>query len=224
MAHVTANRVLDTSTTTGTGAFTLAATPPSGYRTFSAVCSTSDTFFYCIAHQTAAEWEVGLGTYSAANTLTRTTVLQSSNAGSAVNFSAGTKDVFLTMAANKTIQVDASDNVTTPGLIADSKGDVRDLPILSKTAAYILIASDAGKTISITTGGVTVNASVHSAGDVISIYNNSGSSQTITQGTSVTLRQAGTANTGNRTLAQRGLCTVLCVAADEFVITGVGLS
>ena len=60
--------------------------------------------------------------------------------------------------------------------------------------------------------------------DAMSIYNNSASDQTITQGTSVTLRQAGTANTGNRTLAQRGICTVLCVASNEFVITGVGVS
>lgn len=99
MAHITADRVLDTSTTTGTGAFTVSGTAPSSYRTFSAVCATSDTLWYTIQHQTASEWEVGLGTYSSANTITRTTVLASSNAGSAVNFSAGTKNVFLTMPA-----------------------------------------------------------------------------------------------------------------------------
>ena len=58
----------------------------------------------------------------------------------------------------------------------------------------------------------------------MTIYNNSGSNQTITQGTSVTLRSAGTANTGNRTLAQYGVCTVLCVASNTFVISGAGLS
>ena len=99
MAHITADRVRDTSTTTGTGAVTVSGTAPTGYRTFSAVCATSDTFWYTIAHQTATEWEVGLGTYSSANTITRTTVLASSNAGSAVTFSAGTKDVFITMPA-----------------------------------------------------------------------------------------------------------------------------
>ena len=56
------------------------------------------------------------------------------------------------------------------------------------------------------------------------IYNNSASSQTITQGTSVTMYQVGTATTGNRTLAQRGLCTVFCVASNTFVITGGGLT
>jgi hypothetical protein len=91
MAHVSADRVRDTSTTTGTGVFTVSGSAPNGYQTFSSVCSTNDTFWYSIGNQSANEWEVGLGTYSAANQITRTTVLRSSNAGSAVNFSAGTK-------------------------------------------------------------------------------------------------------------------------------------
>jgi len=103
MAHVTADRVKETSITTGTGAFTLAGAA-TGYRAFSAVMATSDTCFYCIALQSGSEWEVGLGTYSGVNTLTRTTVLASSNAGSAVTFSAGTKDVFITLAAAKILQ------------------------------------------------------------------------------------------------------------------------
>ena len=85
-------------------------------------------------------------------------------------------------------------------------------------------ASDNGKHISITTGGVTVPASVFSVGDVVTIFNNSGSSQTITQGASVTLRLAGTATTGNRTLAQYGLSTVLCVGTNTFAIVGQGLT
>ena len=108
--------------------------------------------------------------------------------------------------------------------IEDSKGGIRAIPQNSKTAAYTLVAADVGKHVNITTGGVTVPSGVFSAGDAISIYNDSASNQTITQGSSVTLRQVGTANTGNRTLAQRGLCTVLCVASNEFVISGGGLS
>ena len=103
-------------------------------------------------------------------------------------------------------------------------GGVRSIPQNSQTSAYILAASDIGKHVSITTGGVTINTGIFSAGDAVSIYNNSGSNQTITQGTSVTLRQAGTANTGNRTLAQYGVCTVLCVGSETFVISGAGLS
>ena len=115
-------------------------------------------------------------------------------------------------------------NVTTTGTVSDGKGNLRSIPQNVKTSAYTLIAADAGKHISITTGGVTVPASIFSIGDAVTIYNNSGSSQTITQGSSVTLREGGTANTGNRTLAQYGLATLLCVAADTFVITGAGVS
>lgn len=107
---------------------------------------------------------------------------------------------------------------------ADSAGSFRVIPQNSQTTGYTLVASDTGKHISITTGGVTVPSGVFSAGDVVSIYNNSGSNQTITQGASTTLRQAGTATTGNRTLAQYGVATVLCVASNTFVISGAGLT
>ena len=115
MAFVTADRVRDTSTTAGSGSFSVSGTAPSGYRTFSAVLSVNDTFYYSIQHQTLNEWEVGLGTYSSANTFARTTIYSSSNAGSAVTFSAGTKDVFITMAAARSLQLNASGNATALG-------------------------------------------------------------------------------------------------------------
>ena len=117
--------------------------------------------------------------------------------------------------------------ISSTRIVSDYKGDLRAAPIQSKTAAYVLVATDAGQTISITTGGVTVNASILSAGDMVSIFNNSGSSQTITQGASVTLRLSGTATTGNRTLAQYGVATLLCViggATPTFACTGAGLT
>ena len=98
------------------------------------------------------------------------------------------------------------------------------IPQNSKTSSYTLISSDTGKHISITTGGVTVPASVFSVGDAVTIFNNSSSSQTITQGSSVTLRQSATTNTGNRTLAAYGICTILCYASNSFVISGSGLT
>lgn len=100
----------------------------------------------------------------------------------------------------------------------------KTIPQNAKTSAYTLAIGDVGKHISITTGGVTVPSGVFAAGDIVSIYNNSSSNQTITQGGSVTLRLAGTATTGNRTLAQRGIATVLCIASNEFVISGAGLT
>jgi len=99
----------------------------------------------------------------------------------------------------------------------------RNIPQNSQTGAYTLVAGDVGKHISITTGGVTCNASVFSAGDVVSIFNNSSSNQTITAGTNVTFRLAGTATTGNRTLAQYGVATLLCTvggATPTFVVSG----
>lgn len=110
------------------------------------------------------------------------------------------------------------------GYISDIIGNVRSVPQNAQTSSYILVASDNGKHISITTGGVTINSGIHSVGDTITIFNNSSSSQTITQGTSVTLRQSATTNTGNRTLAGYGICTILCVAANTFVITGSGIT
>lgn len=98
MALVLADRVKETTTTTGTGTVTLAGAT-SGFQSFSAVGNGNSTY-YTIAGQSSSEWEVGIGTYtSSGTTLSRTTVLSSSNAGSLVSFSAGTKDVFVTYPA-----------------------------------------------------------------------------------------------------------------------------
>jgi hypothetical protein len=88
------------------------------------------------------------------------------------------------------------------------------------------VAADAGKTISITTGGVTVPNSILSAGNIVTIYNNSGSSQTITQGSGVTMQWAGQASstTGNRTLGLYGICTIIFITSSNAVISGAGLT
>jgi hypothetical protein len=119
--------------------------------------------------------------------------------------------------------VSASGAITSGAAISDASGDVRDVPQNSRTTSYTLVASDNGKHVS-TTAGVTVPASVFGIGDTVTIYNNSTSSITITQGAGVTLRLVATVVTGNRTLGQRGLATILCVANNEFVITGGGLT
>ena len=108
--------------------------------------------------------------------------------------------------------------------VSDSAGSLRTIPQNAKTAAYVLTASDTGKHISITTGGVTIPSGVFSVGDVVSVYNKSGTSQTITSSGGITVRQAGSANTGNRTVAQYGLATILCVDLSEFVVSGAGIS
>ena len=93
-----------------------------------------------------------------------------------------------------------------------------------KTSAYVLVASDSGKMVTITTGGITVNQSVFAAGDAVSIINHSGSDQTIIQGSSFSLHNTADATTGNRTLAGRGMATIWFSAHNEAYISGAGLS
>ncbi len=112
MALVINDRVKETTTTTGTGTISLGGAV-TGFETFAAGIGNSNTVYYCIAHQTAAEFEVGLGTLDGdSSDLTRTTVISSSNSDSAVDFSAGTKDVFCTIPASKLIFEDANNDAT----------------------------------------------------------------------------------------------------------------
>jgi len=117
MALVLADRVQETTTTTGTGTVTLLGAV-TGYQSF-AVIGNGNTTFYTIADQGGANWEVGIGTYSTTGpTLARTTVLASSNSGSLVNFTAGTKTVFVTYPAEKSVNLDSSGNVSALGTVA----------------------------------------------------------------------------------------------------------
>ena len=117
-----------------------------------------------------------------------------------------------------------SQNVATTGTISDSKGDVRNIPAIVKTSSHTLVAADAGKVVYISTGGVTVNPSVFSGDEAVTIINNSGSNQTITQGSSFTLYNTADAATGNRTLAGRGMCTLWFSSNSQAYISGAGLS
>ena len=108
MALVVNDRVKETSTTTGTGTFTLAGAVL-GFETFSSAIGNTNTTYYSIVNENG-EFEVGLGTVGA-GTLARTTILSSSNSDAAVNFSAGTKDVFCTLPASKAVILDSSDNI-----------------------------------------------------------------------------------------------------------------
>lgn len=116
MALILADRVKETSTTAGNGVFTLDGAA-SGFQSF-AVIGNTNTTYYCIAGQGTAQWEVGIGTYaSSGTTLTRTTVLSNSSATepTALVFSVGTKDVFVTYPSEKSVNLDASGNATALG-------------------------------------------------------------------------------------------------------------
>ena len=110
MAFVINDRVKETTTTTGTGAFTLGGAVQ-GFETFGTGIGNSNTTYYAIFNPGTSEFEVGLGTLdgSSAN-IARTTVISSSNSDNAVDFSAGTKDIFCTLPASKAVVKDASDN------------------------------------------------------------------------------------------------------------------
>jgi hypothetical protein len=129
MALVVKDRVKEQTSTTGTSTLTLGGTT-TGFQTFSVIGDGSTTY-YAIVHQSLDEWEVGLGTYTASGTtLSRDTILDSSNSGSAVNFSAGTKDVFVTYPAGKSVYYDSAGGVTIDTvLIKDGLVDGRDVSV-----------------------------------------------------------------------------------------------
>lgn len=113
MALVVKDRVKENTATTGTGSVTLAGAVY-GFQTFSSTLSDGDTTYYAIVDGITGDFEVGLGTYST-GVLSRDTILESSNSGSVVSLASGTKEVFITYPAEKSVYLDASDNVTLPG-------------------------------------------------------------------------------------------------------------
>ena len=112
MAFVINDRVKETSTTTGTGTLDLAGAQ-TGFETFVAGIGNTNTTYYAIFNQGTAEFEVGIGTVTDASTdtLSRTSVISSSNGDSLVNFTGGTKDVFCTLPASKAVFLDNAGEV-----------------------------------------------------------------------------------------------------------------
>jgi len=120
MALAINNRVRETTATTGVGAVTLAGAVD-GFQTFAAGIGNSNTTYYAISLNTANEWEVGLGTLNSdSSTLTRTTVLESSNGDAAVDFAAGSKEVFCTLPSEKALYLDASGALANATVITDA--------------------------------------------------------------------------------------------------------
>jgi hypothetical protein len=152
MALIVADRVKEVTTTTGTGTYTLGGAVD-GFQVFSAVTVDTDTVYYAITDDT--DWEVGIGTIGGTQTtLARTTILSSSNAGSAVNWGAGTKNIFLTYPAEKAVYEDASGNVDVPNnLTVGGTVDGVDIQTLNTTANAAL--PKAGGTM---TGNLVLNA------------------------------------------------------------------
>jgi hypothetical protein len=153
------------------------------------------------------------------------TTAQSLTVGSLIATNAISSNTIITTTATATTLTGTTISCTTltGATNNDSKGEVRLVPLSVATSAYTLTATDHGTCVS-TSSNVIVPPNVFTVGQNAVIFNNSNTDITVTQSTSVTMFQVGTANTGNRTLAQRGLATIYCVTTNTFVITGGGLS
>ena len=151
MALVLANRVQETGTANTTVSFTLTGAV-GGFQSFAAVGNTNTTFY--AATDASGNWEVGLGTYSTTGpTLTRTTVYASSNSGSAVTFS-GTCNIFVTYPSGRSVNLDASGNVSALGTIASGTWNASTIPVAyggtgvtTSSGASSLVLRDANSNI-----------------------------------------------------------------------------
>tara|TARA_R100001129_G_scaffold185351_1_gene173271 strand:+ start:429 stop:1379 length:951 start_codon:yes stop_codon:yes gene_type:complete len=173
MALVIKDRVKETTTTTGTGAISLGGAA-TNFVTFSSVLSDADTTYYAIVDTSNSAFEVGLGTYaSSGNTITRTTVLASSNSGSAVNLQAGTKSIFCAFPADKAVYEESDGSVLIENLelnanaikSTDTNGNIQLFP--NGTGFTELYGNTNSGTIRFNcennSHGVTVQGPAHSA-------------------------------------------------------------
>jgi len=197
MALVLNNRVRETTSTTGTGTVTLGGAV-GGFQTFAAGIGNSNTTYYAISINTENEWEVGLGTLNAdSSTLTRTTVLESSNSDAAVDFSAGSKEVFCTLPSEKAVYLDASDDQVGgfTSLAADGSPQLgANLDVVTYD-----IVSTTNRDIDIIPNG---SGDVNLGADTVQVGDNDANATITTQGTGdLILNTNNGTNAGNITLA-----------------------
>ena len=203
MAFAIADRVQETTTTTGTGTVVLDGAV-TGYQSFAVVGNTNTTY-YTIADQNGANWEVGIGTYYSGNSsLARTTILSSSNANAAVVFTSGIKSVFITYPAEKAIYSDSS-NLTTVTNFASANvfitgGTINGVAISNATYGGLgTMSTQNANAVTITGGtiagtGITSSNVTITGGTINGVALTGGSINNMTIG-------ATTANTGSFTNA-----------------------
>lgn len=159
MALVLKDRVVESSTSSGTGAFTLNGAE-TGYQSFSVVGDGS-TVYYTIQSKDSSgvltgEWEVGIGTYSA-NILTRSTVLESSNSNALVSFTSGLKDVFIDLPAEKAVYLDI-DNIT--NTLGGVQFDVNPSTVPTTPGSLYWDSADGNQTLSLVMAGGTATQQI----------------------------------------------------------------
>ena len=219
MALVLADRVQETTTTTGTGTVTLAGAV-SGFQSFAAV-GDANTTYYTIAGQTTSEFEVGIGTYTASGTtLSRDTILTSSNSNLAVNFSAGTKNVFVTYPASRSVYVNGTTiTPTNSGILPTSAGGTGSSSTtyasLTANVSGILPAANGGTANGFTAfSGPTTSTNTFTLPDATATI--------LTSNTAVTVAQGGTGATTQTAYAV--LCGGTTSTGAYQSIAGVGTS
>jgi hypothetical protein len=192
-----ADRVKDSTTTTGTGNVTLSGTAPTGFQSFNTAFGVGPIFNYVIVGS-SGEWEVGIGSLSGATTLVRSTVLASSNSNALVSFSAGTKEVFCTIPADFIEQLQAITVNTQTG------------------TTYSLVASDSGKDVRTTNAAaktVTIDPTSTLGTDFIcSVINLGAGALTFAPGSGVTLQK----NVWK--LGQYKRAIVIAIGTDTYLI------
>lgn len=216
----TVNGLTLTGTVTSSGSLTLGGTL-SGVSLTSAVTGTLPIANGGTGATTAANALTALGAYPATNpngyTSNTGTVTSVSGTGSTNGLS-----ISGTVTTSGSITLSGSvTSVATGATIDGVTIGFRSIP--RSTTSGTATTGDVGKVIAVS-AGITIPNATFAAGDAVSIYNDSASSVTITQGTSLTLRQAGTTNTGNRTLAARGMATIWFNSSSEAIISGAGVS
>ena len=207
MALVLKDRVKETTTTTGTGTYTLAGAVSSAFEAFSEI-GDGNTTYYCCTDDT--DFEIGIGTYTASGTtLARTTILQSSNSDSAVSWTAGTRTIFCTLPAEKIVFNDSNDrqdgNLNFADNVKAQFGDGNDLQLYHDgTHNYIRVPSGQGN-LRLQTGVFNVRSANNNLNQIVTIdsgsvelyYNGSKKIETASGGVTVTGTMAATAVTGD---------------------------
>ena len=218
MALVINNRVRETTSTTGTGAVTLGGAV-GGFQSFAAGIGNDNTTYYAISINSESEWEVGLGTLNSdSSTLTRTTVLESSNSDSAVDFSAGSKEVFCTLPSEKAVYLDGSGDQVGgfTSLAADSSPQLGgDLDVVTYD-----ILSTSNRDIDIIPHGT---GDVNLGADTVQVGDNDANATITTQGTGdLILNTNNGTNSGNITVADGAAGTISITPSTTGVVDVAG--
>lgn len=217
MALVVADRVKETTTTTGTGTYTLGGAVD-GFQTFAAIGNSNTTYYAC---SDGTDYEVGIGTYTlSGTTLARTTIIESSNSDAAVNWGSGEKQIFCTLPADKAVVKDASGNIAHSGTI-----DGRDLSVDGAKLDNIEANADVTDTANVTAAGALMDSEVTNLAQVKAF--DSSDYATAAQGTTAdnALPKAGGTMTGTIQLDQDnltgsgGTLTIDLSASNHFKVT-----